>query len=126
MSITPERWLANLIEAARAIADKKRQESRWLAPDAYAWERPEEEINVLMDDSVFEGFIEGFEATFSLAQSNAIVAFHDAVNAYCEATPGRLDPAEVLADPRWQELRQKADAFIAAFDGTWTPGRSAR
>jgi hypothetical protein len=35
--MTPERWIANLIDAANDIANKDIQESRWLAPDAYAW-----------------------------------------------------------------------------------------
>jgi hypothetical protein len=121
MSITPERWLANQVEAAGMIADKERQECRWLAPDSYAWERPEEDINVLMDDRVFEGFIGTFGATFSPAQTNAATALHDAVNAYSEASPRFQNPAEVLADPRWHDIRLKARAFIEEFEGRWGP-----
>ncbi len=120
MSITPELWLANLIQAAGTIADKERQERRWLAPDAYAWERPEEEINVL-DDCVFDGFIETFRATFSPSQANVAGAFRGAIEAYCKATPGWLDPAEVLADPRWHDIRSKARVFIEEFEGKWSP-----
>jgi hypothetical protein len=127
MSITPERWLSNLIDAARSIADNERQERRWLAPDAYAWERPEEEINVLMDDSVFEGFLEKFGATFSLAQATTATALCDAVNAFCNPAPDDfLNPAEVLADPRWHDIRQKARSFISAFEGQWPPTNSAQ
>ena len=118
MSIEPDRWLSNLIDAARSIADKEKQESRWLAADAHAWERPEEDLSVLMDDSVFDGFIEQFEATFLPDQQRAIFAFHHAVDA--DATPGFLNPAEVLADPRWHDIRQKASDFITAFEGKWT------
>ncbi len=120
MSITPERWMTNLIDAARSIADEARQVRRWLAPDAYAWERPEEEINVL-DDCVFDGFIETFAATFSPAQTNAATAFRDAVEAYSKATPGWLDSVDVLADPRWHDIRSKARAFIEEFEGKWSP-----
>jgi hypothetical protein len=62
--VTPERWIANLIDVAGEIANKEKQEQRWLAPDAEAWERPEELINVLFDDSAFELFIDEYESTF--------------------------------------------------------------
>ena len=51
--MTPERWLSNILDALDQIADKERQERRWLASDAYAWECPEELINTV-DDVVFE------------------------------------------------------------------------
>jgi hypothetical protein len=57
MAPTRELWLSNLLMAAGEIADKERQEDRWLAPDAKAWECPGELINTL-DDHVFEGFLE--------------------------------------------------------------------
>lgn len=58
--ITPQRWLMNLLEVAAEIADKNKQEERWLAPDAKAWEHPEELINTV-EDCVLDGFIEAFE-----------------------------------------------------------------
>jgi hypothetical protein len=64
MSITRELWISNLLDAASRIADKETQERRWLASDAYAWERPEELINVLFDDSCFDLFIEEFGGEF--------------------------------------------------------------
>lgn len=62
--IPPDRWINNLLDAAKAIADRKYQESRWLDPDAFAWESPDEAINAL-DDSVLNGFIEQFSESFS-------------------------------------------------------------
>lgn len=78
-----------------------------------------------MDDSVFQGFIEEYAATFSPTQADAIIPFKVAIDKYSEATPDLLDPAEVLRDPRWHDIRQKAGAFIAAFDGKWNPGGSS-
>ena len=117
--MTPERWIANLMEAASFIANKERQELRWLAPDAYAWERPGELINVLFDDCVFEGFLSEYASTFSDEQRRTAFELKDEMNSYCDATPGWLDPAEVLADPRWESIRQKAAAFVAAFKDKW-------
>jgi hypothetical protein len=114
-----ERWITNLLEAAAEIADKEHQELRWLATDAYAWERPEELINVLLDDCVFEGFIEECAPTFSAEQCDAACGLRDELNRYCNATPQWLDPAEVLVDPRWESIRRRAEAFAAAFKGNW-------
>jgi hypothetical protein len=119
--ITSELWLRNLLDAASAIADREQQECRWLAADAYAWERPEELISVLFDDSVFEGFLEKYASTFSEEQCAAAFALRDSISAYCSETDDFLDPAEVLRDPRWQSIRENAVQFADAFkDGKWS------
>ena len=116
--IPPERWIANLLEAARLISNRDYQERRWLADDALAWETPDEAINML-DDSVLTGFIEQFGQSFSPAQAKAATEFRDQVNRYCRTTPQHLEPRRVLADPAWKTIRKKASDFIQAFDGKW-------
>jgi len=116
--IRPERWIANLLEAARLISNRDYQERRWLANDALAWETPDEAINMLYD-SVLNGFIEQFGDSFSLVQATAVVGFRDEVDHYCETTPQHLEPRRVLADPAWETVRKKASDFIQAFDGKW-------
>ena len=118
-SMTPERWIANLIEAADDIADKGKQESRWLAPDAFAWERPEELICVLFDDSNFELFLNEYASTFTDEQRLTAFALRDELNLYGDATSKWLNAAEVLADPRWDAIRQRASVFVAAFKDKW-------
>lgn len=117
--MTPERWIANLLEAASMIADKETQERRWLAPDAYAWERPEELINVLWDECNLVLFIDEFNDEFTDVQRDEILQLKCLVDQYCDATPDRLDPARVLADPRWEAVRESARAFLTAFQGKW-------
>jgi hypothetical protein len=119
--ITAERWIANLLEAARDLADRQKQECRWLVPDRGAWERPEEVINAFWDDCVFELFVEQHSASFSDEQRRAAHSLRDALDAFCFATPQVLDPVATLADPRWELVRQKAVEFVGAFDGKW-PG----
>ena len=119
--ISRECWIANLIDGASAIADKDRQESRWLASDRYAWERPEELITDFFDGYLFDEFIEEFAATFTKEQAKAALALSTLMNTYNNATPEWLDPAEVLADPLWAEIRTKASEFIAAFKDQWPP-----
>jgi hypothetical protein len=116
--MTPERWIANLLEAIANIADKEHQEKRWLAPDAQAWECPDELINVL-DDCVFDGFMGKYASTFSDEQREAAFQFKDELTLYCAITPQHLESADVLADPRWERVRQKAAAFLMVFRDKW-------
>jgi hypothetical protein len=117
--IPRELWIANLVEASAHMADRAHQELRWLSPDAYAWERPEELINMLIDDCAFERFIDEFASAFSEDQRRTAFAFRDGLNRYCDETPTHLNPAEVLGDPRWEAIRQNAAAFVQAFEGKW-------
>jgi hypothetical protein len=116
--IPPERWIENLLDSAELIADQTGQESRWLAPDAFAWESPDEAINVL-DDCALDRFIEQFSDSFSAEQAKAATEFRDEVDEYCKATPQHLDPEMVLADPRWLVVRDRASAFLDAFRNRW-------
>jgi hypothetical protein len=117
--ISRELWIANLIEAAAQIANRADQESRWLSPDACAWERPEELINILFDDCAFERFLDEFASTFSEDQRRTAIALRDGLNRYCGDTPTHLNPAQVLTDPRWEAVRQNVAAFVRAFEGNW-------
>jgi hypothetical protein len=110
--------MSNLLAAIGDIADREHQERRWLAPDAQAWECPDELICVV-EDCVFEGFLHQYAATFSGEQLAAACAFRDEFHHYCDVTPSHLDPATVLEDSRWEGLRTKAVAFVAAFRDKW-------
>ena len=116
--IPAERWIQNLLFAAKQIANREFQESRWLAADAKAWESPGEAINSL-DDYVLSGFIEQFVGSFSPIQAQAVTAFRDEVDRYCKFSPQHLEPVDVLADPSWEVVRQKASDFVQAFEGKW-------
>jgi hypothetical protein len=115
MAPTRELWTSNLVDAARAIGDTEHQLSRWLAPDAFAWEGPEELIN-MWDDSLPQLFIEEYGAALSREQADAATALRDELNGYCDETMDNLDPRQVLADPRWDVVRSKARSFVAAFN----------
>lgn len=116
--ITPQRWISNLLDVAEAIADRRMQEDRWRSGTWNTWEHPDELINTV-DDYVLDGFIEAFASTFTPDQEIAIRRFQNEFEKFCSETPQSLNPAEVLVDPRWELLRQRADTFIAAFKGRW-------
>jgi hypothetical protein len=73
----------------------------------------------MLDDCALDRFIEHFSDSFSAVQAKAVTEFRDEVDGYCKATPQHLDPEMVLADPRWQLVRNKASAFLGAFRSHW-------
>jgi hypothetical protein len=117
--LTPERWIKNLVSAIGDQANKERQEQRWLAPDAYAWENPNELICCVADDCNFELFLTEFAPTFSREQQKAALNFTREFDSFCNSTPQVLTARDVLSDPRWQEVRHRAAEFVTAFKDKW-------
>jgi hypothetical protein len=76
-------------------------------------------IDVLLDDTVFEGFLEQYSLTFSEEQSHAAFSLRNRLAVYNNSNPSWLNPAEVLADPEWDAIRRDADDFVSAFKGKW-------
>lgn len=116
--ITPQSWISNLLEAAAAIANRQMQEDRWRSGTWNIWEHPDELINTV-DTFVLDGFVEAFGNTFTPDQKIAIHRFQDEFEKFCSETSQSLNPAEVLVNPQWEAVRQRADAFITAFKGRW-------
>jgi hypothetical protein len=115
MAISRELWISNLVGIAKDLGDSEQQRSRWLAPDAAAWERPAELLCVAVDDYQLELFITEEGSTLSPKQlSIAVALLQQSVEYDCGPT-GWRDPEEVLSDPVWERLRQTARDFVAAF-----------
>jgi hypothetical protein len=116
--LTPERWLANLLEVAGRLSDKAYQERRWLAPDRHAWECPDEPLNEL-DDCCLDLFADQFSRTFSNEQAQAISRFQKGINQPSSSSLWDLPVQEILIDPRWEAIRESARGFIASFRDKW-------
>jgi hypothetical protein len=126
MAIPPERWISNLLEVATSLSDRKMQEEKWAAGTWNIWEDPDEMINTT-DDYVLDGFVEAFPSIFSSEQESAARRFRDEVDHFCASSSATLEPAELVSDANWEQLRQSADEFIKAFAGRWPePGTEDR
>jgi hypothetical protein len=115
MAISREHWIRNLVGVAKDLGDSEYQRSRWLAPDAEAWERPAELLNVALDDYQLELFITEEGSKLSSKQLSAATAFLQQATEYDCGPTGWRDSREVLCDPVWERLRQTARDFVAAF-----------
>ena len=118
MTISRELWIRNLVGIARDLADSEQQQSRWLAADAAAWERPSELLCVVLDDYQLELFLKEQGPSLSTEQLGATVALLQQSMEYDVGPTGWRDPEEVLGDTDWERLRQAARAFEAAFHET--------
>jgi hypothetical protein len=111
-----ERWRNNVIDCARSIGDTEHQKKNWFHEDRPAWENPNELINALFDDSVFELFL--VDCAYSLS-SEQLVAGNELLtklNSFNTQMPDPLDSLATFNDPRWQEIAIGARHFVASFD----------
>lgn len=115
MAITYEFWVSNLLQSARDLADAGTQAQRWVASDAKAWERPTELLCVLSDDCNFELFIKEHHERLSDVQLVSATELLRVSLAYDCGPDGWRDPVSVLNDSAWEDVREKARAFIAAY-----------
>ena len=109
------RWRGNVLEAVERIGDKHYQETNWLRDDRPAWENPNEAICVLVDDCVFELFLQDCAFSFSNEQHQAATDFSIKLNRFLNETPKFLEAEETLNDPRWKDVQLSAIVFVAAF-----------
>jgi hypothetical protein len=116
MAISRELWSSNLVDSARAIGDSQRQQLRWLASDAAAWERPAELLCELLDDNQLELFLKEEGHSLSLTQLSTATALLEEAIKYDVGPDGWRDSEEVLNDPSWEKVRQAARAFESAFE----------
>ena len=72
---------------------------------------PDEAVNALRDLN-FEQFIDDSQAKFSETQKQAARKFLSSVKVFCQKTPQVLNPAEVIGNPLWINLRYEAQKLV--------------
>jgi hypothetical protein len=109
-----EQWLDYILETVRAIASREHQEKVWLGPGS--------EINWVgdlynaLDEEFFGDFFEKYSSGFTAEQLTAWSHFKERFEDYGNSIPDYPDPKVVLADPMWQNVREAAARFVAAFE----------
>lgn len=109
--IEPALWTANITGVLERIADAQYQKMAWFNCHAEI-SSPDELINQLFGDYLFESFIESKEAGLSENQQSAARAFSATLKEFCDQTPQILDPREVIEDPRWMRIRRDAASLL--------------
>jgi hypothetical protein len=114
-TVSLERWRENVVDAVAMIANKDHQEANWLRDDRPAWENPNEAVNALFDDVIFELFLVDCDFSFNEPQRKAAQLLLNKLHDFLHNTPQSLDSEKVLNDPRWQEVRIAAGNFATKF-----------
>jgi hypothetical protein len=110
-------WKNMVIDAVTQISDEKYQRDSWFGKGEHA-STPNEFIAQLFDDSMIEEFLESHRSALSDEQESMGREFVKLMNQYIDATPKYLDPATVIDDPPWEEIRRSAQSFVQALSQT--------
>ncbi len=111
-SFSFESGVRDLVEASEDIADEEAQAKRWRAADAASWELPAKLQMVLMEVKLF---LSVFSDKLSPTQVEAATDLAHAAEPFDRRPGGWGDPNEIFHDPAWQNLRTKAQKFVAEF-----------
>jgi hypothetical protein len=115
-----DEWLARILSAVRHVASREFQERTWLGTGAEI-SSPEEVYNELFDDYTFDLFFEKYASTLTSDQADVWQELKSRMERYGEKMPATPDPRKVLDDPDWQEVRESAARFVAAFERVSAP-----
>jgi hypothetical protein len=110
-----EQWLNRILEVARETASREFQEEAWLSGRP-STSSPTEIYNQLFDDYTFDLFFETYSKDFTLKQTTAWTEFKLCLEKYGKKFPVFPNERIVFEDPDWQEVREAAARFVAAFE----------
>ena len=110
-----ERWTNNVVDAVLSVGNREHHAANWFREDRLAWENPNEVVNALMDDCLFELFLQDCDYSFTEQQRRAGYLLMEEVNHFLETTPNVLDSAETFSPPQWLIVQSSANDFVNAF-----------
>ena len=114
--MTPNEWKTTVVDAARRLADRAYQEQTWFGRGQKI-SSPEELICGMFDDVLFDDFLAASTVVLSDAQYRAGVSLKDSLEQYAGIISDAPDPRMVIDDPRWEQVRIAARAFVEAIEG---------
>lgn len=121
MSFGTGDWTQLILDAVEPIADRNCQERSWFdrpwlgSPKGYREiSSPNEDLSRLFDDLDFDDYLRSPGVTLSEEQRRLGLLFRDKLHDFSNDTPQFLNPAEVIDDPRWVDIRKAAGAFADA------------
>lgn len=108
-----ETWKNLILDMATQISDREYQASSWFGKGEFV-SSPDELYNGLFYDGMIEEFLETHTKDLTEEQSKAGRELVRQMNQYSPASIEHLDPAKVIDDPRWDEVRRSALSFVSA------------
>ena len=114
-NVPVERWTSNVIQAVANLCDRENHAANWFREDRPTWENPNEVINALMDDCIFEDFLRDCDYSFTNEQRRGAHRFVTELNRFLDSQPGVLDSVETFHSAQWLKMQNAAQMFVSAF-----------
>jgi hypothetical protein len=111
-----EKWLSSILHAAQNISSRAFQEETWKAGGDLV-SSPDEVFQALMEDCTPDLFFEVYGGTLTHEQVQGWRDLKSRLTSYYDRMPLYPDPAKVLIDPEWENVRQAAGSFVLSFKG---------
>lgn len=111
MGMHPQLWRSYIETTLQKISSEQFQRTAWFEEKNGAFS-PEELINQLFNDYLFDEFIEDAENELSPEQKKLAVEFSTQLRQFCRETPVFLDPKKIICDPRWASIRIQASNLL--------------
>jgi hypothetical protein len=114
--LTLDQWLNHLLIAIRKLSNTEYQERVWARGDGPEIDSIGEAYCHLFDDLEFHDFLSRCEETdfISAAQVTALDDLRNRLNAF--EYDEDLPDAEIIKDPRWQDIREMANEALSKFE----------
>lgn len=126
--MSPQIWLAKLLEVVGIIADESYQREIWLmgmrSDEISSWQ---EVVCQFFDDYDADGFLEEHWQYSGMTQSqwDKLAGLRDALNQNLDLFSDTPAPTQVLSSPQWREISRLAKETLMAFeDIRGVPARS--
>jgi hypothetical protein len=113
--MSQKEWQSHIMNAARDISNRDFQERAWLQSGKVV-STPEEIFLVLMEDYMFDSFLQTYGETLTAEQLQAATSLRTRLVSYYEKMPKHPDPRAVLNDHEWDLVRQSAQKFVQVFE----------
>jgi hypothetical protein len=108
-------WLSKIVDTISRLASRKYQAAAWFG-QGDSVSSPDELYNELFDDLTFRTFFDKYSSELSDAQKSAWIELDNKLESYAKAMPNRMNPAAVMDDARWEQIRKSADNFLQLFN----------
>jgi hypothetical protein len=108
-------WRQNVINAAKRAGDRAYHERVWFGHGPER-DSPNELLSTFLDDLVFEQFLA--DPKLSHDERTAASQLYRTVQVYADCTPRTLNPADVIDDPRFENVRTAASEFLRVAEVT--------
>jgi hypothetical protein len=111
----PQAWKENILEVIEEISNEDFQKETWFG-NSDKVSSPEELYCNLLDDFIFEEFLENQDLELSEAQFSLGKALISKMKSFREIIFSYPDPQEILHHKDWQEIRLLASRFKQSFE----------